>query len=117
MLWQEVAIVYWFIENAGIHWGQMEMSSDVFPFLFLSGVLFFFRIYVGISHPNELQVVSNYAFSWNVYVEKNLSIPEFLSEDITLLRKDFTLNWDMLQGGDTRSSDYETGTLNRNFLG
>lgn len=92
MLWQEVAIVFWFIEDAGIHWGPIEMSSNVFPFLFLSGVLVFFRIYVGISYPDELQVVSNYAFSWNVHAGKNLSILKFLSEDTTLLRKDFTLN-------------------------
>lgn len=33
--------------------------------------------------------------------KKNQSIPKFLSEDVTLVRKDFTMILDMLQGEDT----------------
>lgn len=68
---------------------------------------FLFRKHMDISHPNKLQVVPNYAFPWNVSAEKNQSIPKFLSEDVTLVRKDFTVILDMLQGEDTWISDYK----------
>lgn len=77
-----VAIVFWFGENAGIHWVWMQMSSDVFPFILLFGVLFLFRNHVSVSHPNKLQVAPNYAFSSSVYTGKNQPIPKFLSKDI-----------------------------------
>lgn len=53
-----------------------------------------------IFHPNKVLVVQNYAFSGNVYGGEDQSIPKFLSKDISLLRKDFTLKQDMIQGGD-----------------
>lgn len=77
-----VAVVFWFRENAGIHRVWMQMSSDVFPFTLLFGVLFLFRNHVSVSHPNKLQVVPNYAFSSSVYTGKNQSIPKFLNKDI-----------------------------------
>lgn len=57
-----------------------------------------------ISHPKELQVVPNYAFPWKVYAEKKSvysQVPQWRYH-IT----DFTLNLDMLQGGDPWSSNY-----------
>lgn len=51
-------------------WNSLSINGDVQWWLPILLFFFSFRNHVSISHPSELQVVPNYAFSWNVDAEK-----------------------------------------------